>query len=484
MNRRTFLTLASAVAASATLQACAPAAQRFPNAPHPLNFATPPPRHLAHFAPLSRLTFGPRLAEREYAAQIGLHAWVEEQLDYANVEDSSAEIRLRPYDAIRLSADELEGWHKPDAIKQFKTATLLSRIYSRRQLYENMVEFWTDHFNISIRKNSVWSLKIVDQRDVIRKHALGNFRDLLHASAKSPAMLLYLDNQANHRDAPNENYAREVMELHTLGVNGGYTQNDVMELARCLTGWSIKEHFWYGQFSFNPDHHDDQPKTVLGRKIAPAGIHEAESVLDQLASHPSTARHIVTKLIRRFICDDPERDSAELLNTATQTFLDTQGDIKAVLKMVLHNGLIDRQTPLPPKFKRPTHFLIGSLRMTNTQTNANAALSRLQADMGQTDYEWPTPDGPPDYTAAWRNNLFPRWKFALDLALDKLPKTTIGLAPLITQAPDPQSLLATLSNLLLGHPIPPNQLTTQQLDQLPPAIITAGLLASPAYQWK
>ncbi len=159
--------------------------------------------------------------------------------------------RLRNLDLISRKADELDGFKKEQVIAGLRQATLLRQVYSRNQLYEMMVEFWGDHFNISMEKGVGWLLKIVDDREVIRPHALGEFRELLGASAHSPSMLVYLDNQANDYQAPNENYARELLELHTLGVDGGYTQADVMELARCLTGWTVKEHFWRGELTFN-----------------------------------------------------------------------------------------------------------------------------------------------------------------------------------------------------------------------------------------
>src|SRR6185295_10677947 len=166
-------------------------------------------------------------------------------------------------------------------------------------------------FNIFIEKNNCFYLKTVDDRQVTRKNALGSFRDLIWASAHSPAMMVYLDNQANHKGAPNENYARELMELHTLGVDGGYTQQDVMELARCLTGWNVKEHFWLGDFVFTADLHDTGIKNVLGMTIPSAGIKEAEQVIGTLVTHPSTARFISTKLVRRFIADDPPQQIIE-----------------------------------------------------------------------------------------------------------------------------------------------------------------------------
>ena len=219
---------------------------------------------------------------------------------------------------------------------ELRQATLMRQLYSKRQLYEIMVEFWSDHFNIFIEKGNGFYLKTVDDREVIRKHALGSFRDLVWASAHSPAMMIYLDNQANEKSHPNENYARELMELHTLGVDGGYTQKDVMELARCLTGWNVKEHFWLGDFVFKEDLHDTGEKNVLGLSIQPSGIKEAEQVIEMLVTHPSTAKFISTKLARRFIADDPPQ---ELIEKAAQTFLDTKGDIKSVLRVILLDGL-------------------------------------------------------------------------------------------------------------------------------------------------
>ena len=481
MNRRAFLQIATTVAASATLQACAPIADRLPSAPAPLPNLQFNIHHLP-FTILSRLTYGPRPTDLPTATEIGPHAWVEQQLDYANIPDQDAALRLRPYDLLHQTADQLDGQDPTDIIQQMQAATLLRRTYSTRQLYEIMVEFWTDHFNISMRKDDVWMLKPTDEREVIRKHALGNFRDLLHASAKSPAMLIYLDNQANVKDAPNENYAREVMELHSLGVDGGYTQQDVQELARCFTGWTVKENWWMGDFTFNPDTHDDNPKTVLGTHIAPNGIYEAEAVLDVLASHPSTAHHIATKLVRRFITDHPQRDEPGLVNAVARTFLQTDGDIKAVLKMVLHDGLIDRSAPLPRKFKRPAHFVVSALRLTHARTAAPTALLRAQAAMGQADYEWPTPDGPPDVADAWQRNLLPRWKFALSLMLGEFGRTQHNLETILNSDPSP---LNTLSTLLLNQPYPNQHIATQlAATNAPPTAIAAGLIASPAFQWR
>jgi uncharacterized protein (DUF1800 family) len=368
-------------------------------------------------------------------------------------------------------------------------------VYSQRQLYERMVEFWADHFNISVNKGDCWFLKTVDDREVIRAHTLGNFRDLLWASAHSPAMLVYLDNQANHRDAPNENYARELMELHTLGVNGGYTQADVMELARCLTGWTVKEHFRRGDFTFDAGRHDEGTKTVLGLVIEPASQREAEHVLDHLATHPSTARHIAKKLVRRFIEDHPESGSAGLVQRAADTFLQTQGDIRAVLRTILLDGLMRHKDHLPPKFKRPVDFVTSALRMLNAETDGGDALREYLALLGQPTFEWPTPDGPPDEAGDWSGNLMPRWKFALALPRNEIPGTRVDIANLVQAAGagTPVKILNQLSVLLLGTPLPAasRDALMKALDSAGarddtslPAIFAAGLMASPAFQWR
>src|SRR6185436_1372811 len=234
-SRREFLRLAGLVAAGATVSACTSVYDKIAGDPKPLTRW--PEATGNNFRLLSRLTFGPRAEERQRVAEIGAPAWIEEQLAYESLPDHALNVRLQKFETLTMSATEIADWsgelfddqNQDWAPTELRQAALLRQVYSQRQLYEVMVEFWTDHFNISTAKGDGWFLKTVDDREVIRKHALGKFRDLLWASAHSPAMLVYLDNQVNQKGAPNENYAREVMELHTLGVNGGYTQQDVME---------------------------------------------------------------------------------------------------------------------------------------------------------------------------------------------------------------------------------------------------------------
>ena len=358
LSRRDFLKLASLVTASAALSSCAPAlayrklAGDLPTVPWT---ALP----AADFLALNRITFGARVEERARFVEIGLQAYIEEQLDFETINDFACDLQLSTFKTLKMQANELEGisnqlfdgYDREKAPNELRQATFLRQLYSKRQLYEVMVEFWSDHFNIFMDKEKEFFLKTVDDREVIRKHALGNFRDLVWASAHSPAMMIYLDNQANEKSHPNENYARELMELHTLGVDGGYTQKDVMELARCLTGWNVKEHFWLGDFVFKEDLHDTGDKNILGLSIQPSGQAEAEQVIEMLVMHPSTAKFICTKLTRRFIADDPP---TQLIEKAAQTFLDTNGDIKSALRVILLDGLPLAQ----PKYKRPVNFLL------------------------------------------------------------------------------------------------------------------------------
>jgi uncharacterized protein (DUF1800 family) len=363
---------------------------------------------------------------------------------------------------------------------------LIRQLYSKRQLYEVMVEFWSDHFNIYIEKGNGFFLKTVDDREVIRKHALGSFRDLVWASAHSPAMMIYLDNQANEKSHPNENYARELMELHTLGVDGGYSQEDVMELARCLTGWNVKDHFWLGDFVFKEELHDTGVKHVLGLSIQPSGMQEAEQVIEMLAVHPSTAKFICTKLARRFIADEPPQ---QLIEKAAQIFLDTKGDIKSVLRVILLEGLPFAQ----PKYKRPANFMLSALRMLNVETDGVAPQEHLLR-MGQSYFSWPTPDGYPDHSEAWQGNLMPRWQFAFELIRNEIDNTKHDLRSLldVSSTGNLQEDVDSLAALLLGAPLERaardglihSVRSAGASEEETLQIVAAGLIASPAFQWR
>ncbi len=492
LQRRSFLKLAAIAAAGATASACSPVYARLAR-PSGSSGAWIPDQE-RHFRVLSRLTFGPTLAERAEVAEIGMDSWIEAQLDPESLEDPG-QWRIRGLDVLGLDADALVGWERQEVRDQLARGTLLRQVYSRRQLYELMVAFWTDHFNISVEKGDCWFLKVVDDREVVRRHALGNFRDLLWASAHSPAMLVYLDNQANHKDAPNENYAREVMELHTVGVDGGYTQRDVEELARCFTGWTVKEHFWRGQFAFDPDIHDPGPKEVVGLRIEPAGQAEAERVLDHLALHPSTARYLATKLVRRFVTDEPETHALELIDSAASVYLTTGGEIRPLVKHILEAAVLPAASAFRPKLKRPAEFVVSALRMLETETDCGSPTQQPLAQMGQPPFGWPTPDGPPDVAAAWSGALLPRWQFALNLSRNELPGTRIHLETLVeaSGAQTSAEALRQTSRLLLGTSLPLEserrfQAAVLEVGELSlidaAAVVAAGLVASPAFQWR
>lgn len=493
LNRRQFLQLAGLGTAGAALSSCAPLYTQLAGGPATLE-SWPTWRDEPDYPRLRRLTFGPTLAERTAVIEMGLAGWLEEQLAYEQPDDRTANIRLRPYDLVAQDADYLLIWEAAEVQQQFKQATFLRRVYSRRQIYEMMVHFWTDHFNIAITKDNTWALKPVDDRLVIRPHALGNFGNLLHASATSPAMLTYLDNQVNVRAWPNENYAREVMELHTLGVDGGYTQQDVMELARMFTGWSVKTHGWWGDFTYDDTLHDPAAKQWLGQTVAPAGQAEAEAALTTLATHPQTGRFLAAKLVRRFLTDQPERDAHDLVEKTAVAFTRTQGDIRAMLRVVLLDGLAGWSGPLPLKFKRPIDFVTSAIRQLPVETDGGPPLQAELATMGQADFEWPTPDGPPDVAEVWLRNLLPRWRFAARLAGNEYAGTSWHLPPeLLAELAQPGVLLDRLSGLLLGGVLPNVDrqvllaaLAPAQNDDLALAApsLVAGLLAAPVFQWR
>ena len=491
LSRRDFLKLASLVTASAALSSCAPMYRRLAGGLPAIPWTSLGGRD---FLMLNRLTFGPRVEERARFTEIGLQPWIEEQLDFESIDDFDCNLLLQPFKSLNMDANELEGisnglfddYDRETIPNELRQATLIRQVYSRRQLYELMVEFWSDHFNIYVEKGNCFYLKTVDDREVIRKHALGSFRDLVWASAHSPAMMVYLDNQANEKGAPNENYARELMELHTLGVDGGYTQQDVMELARCLTGWTVKEHFWLGDFVFDQDLHDPGTKQVLGMTIPNSGIKEAEQVIEILVKHPSTARFIATKLARRFIADEPP---PELIEKAAQTFLNTNGDVKSVLHTILLDGLPLAQ----PKYKRPANFVLSALRMLNAEIDG-AGVQEYLLRMGQSYFNWPTPDGYPDRSDAWQGNLMPRWQFAFEYIRNEIPGTKHNLKVLmdVSLSDNLNGDVDAVAALLLGAPIASTSrdelidsvLSAGATEEETLQIVTAGLLASPAFQWR
>jgi len=425
---------------------------------------------------LNRLAFGPAPGDLERVARMGAPAWIAEQMQPERLAlptflaDQLASLRLpgqtqrelvRQYrDAARAAkearqsetagADGRKGATEQGAERRQEIARvyveageerLLQALHSPRQLQEVLVDFWFNHFNVFQGKGLDRVLTENYEREAIRPFVLGRFRTMLGATAKHPAMLVYLDNAQSA--APgfqsrgggkttglNENYARELMELHTLGVDGGYTQQDVTELARILTGWTIApermgRRFAQGMngngdslFVFDARRHDNGTKTWLGHAVPPRGQLEGEQALDVLARHPSTARHIAFKLARRFVADEP---APALVDRLARRFLDSDGDLRAVLQSLVDSP--EFLDPRPAKFKTPYQYVLSAVRATGIATTNVKPLIATLAQLGQPLYGCQTPDGWHDTEADWLNPnaITQRVNFATALASGKLP---------------------------------------------------------------
>ena len=352
----------------------------------------------------------------------------------------------------RNFARTIEGVNRPGLIvMQMQAGKLIRAIHSQRQLEEVMVDFWLNHFNVYARKGGPMPVLLPSyERDVIRPHALGTFRDLLGATAKAPAMLFYLDNfQSFSPDSfigkrrnrgLNENYARELMELHTLGVDGGYTQQDVIEVANVFTGWTFsgggrdmarmaRRRFGpqMGEpvvsksgFVFLPPAHAPGDKTVLGHRIPQGGIDEGERVLDILASHPSTARFLAAKLVRRFVADEPP---ASLVDQVARTYQKTGGDIRAMLRTIFYSPEFWSGEAFRSKTKKPLELFAGAVRALDGDFTPTPMAILAMERMGEPLYLCQPPTGYPDIGEEWLNTgtLLYRWKFALGVASGKMP---------------------------------------------------------------
>jgi uncharacterized protein (DUF1800 family) len=356
-------------------------------------------------------------------------------------------------------------------IAELTAQKIVRAVYSDRQLEGVLTDFWFNHFNVFAGKGQTRIYLTEYEREAIRPHVLSHFRELLEATAKSPAMLFYLDNArsadpsfaklaesrleyveargmrgtAGHKGlkaAPdqidqvrkniptgiNENYARELMELHTLGVDGGYTQQDVVNVARALTGWTIAgpRRPDAGQFVFNPRMHDRGEKVVLGHRIkAGGGIEDGEQVLDILASHPSTARFISTALARRFVADQPP---AALVERAAETFRRTNGDLREVMRTILTSPEFFAPEAYRAKVKTPFEFVVSALRATEADVQQPFPLERTLQQLGMPLYFCQPPTGYKDTAEAWVNSgaLIGRMNFALALAANTYRGVVLG----------------------------------------------------------
>jgi uncharacterized protein (DUF1800 family) len=605
---------------------------------------------------LNRLAFGPRPGDVAAVRRMGLDRWIDRQLSPETIDDSAAQSKLARLTSLSLSLEALDATLKDDRMQQkaFKAqqkaekqslaanttaasspavpnaggptamernpameppkpvrpipasiealgelddAKLLLACESQRQLQEVLVDFWTNHFNLDVKKGPVRVFKIADERDVIRPHVFGKFRDLLEASAQSPAMLYYLDNASSTRDfsdpstAPpalqrrmprgnayrplsfrprfgfgrnrmaavrmaqrqgfgsnvnpaqtpafqannaatqvaagangkkragglNENYARELMELHTLGVDGGYTQKDVQEVARCFTGWSIDRQT--GTFRFYPARHDYGAKIVLGHPIpAGGGIQDGETVLDILAAHPSTAHFIARKLCQRLVSDSPP---AALVNRAAQTFLNTGGDLRAVVRTIVTSPEFDSPAAYRSKIKSPFEYAVSAVRAlggTIDVPDPNDSLSRLRlvadgasstarsqnarygkrvktslaqavAAMGEPLYSHEAPTGYPEDSREWLStgSLLARFNFAMALANGQVAEVETAPSTLLQDVSlhDPQAVVNALSRAMLGTDLSATTraaIAKQESASADPVKVAGLILGSPEFQ--
>ncbi|MFY8003194.1 MAG: DUF1800 domain-containing protein, partial [Chitinophagaceae bacterium] len=493
----------------------------------------------------------------------GIFNWLQQQLT-GNLPEDALEEKLKSYDALKMSNAQIlatfprpgkllkmaeeDGYLKrkdidneqerrrllasylqskglrpqQELLRQFVNGKILRATYASNQLKEVMTDFWFNHFNISATKNEAAPYIPNYERDVIRPNALSNFPSLLLATAKSPAMLTYLDNflsagenqQINQKIAGNsgfflqkngsqqerealrkmqrnkglnENYAREIMELHTLGVDGGYTQKDVTEAARVLTGWTIfptkdepagkqintvfnrfseeQLNKWgfvrEGDFLFAANRHDDGPKQVMNLQFdAGGGINEGITLINYLANHQNTAQFICKKIAVRFVSDSP---SVQLVTTLAQTFTQTKGNVTAVLWKLVEQK--EFWQSFRQKTKSPFELIISSLRALNASINAPFPLYNWSTKMGQKIYNYQAPTGFPDQGQYWINTgaLLNRMNFGITISANKIPGVTANLAA-INNYHEPESneeALKTYFNLLL--PERNNQKAIQQL---------------------
>lgn len=437
-----------------------------------MNMALTQEQKIVHL--LNRISFGATQEEIEKVNRTGMAAFLEEQFHPERIPDPLVEEKLKGLKTVQLSSRELfELYPPPNQVKrqgamtssrmegpryvilELQQARLLRAVYSQKQLYEVMVDFWTNHFNVFAAKGADRWLVTSYDRDTIRPHALGRFRELLLATAQSPAMLFYLDNwlsaspdgptrqvrpntKPGARQGINENYARELLELHTLGVDGGYTQKDVEEVARCFTGWTMRRPRGEAEFRFEPRMHDRGEKLVLGAKIpAGGGIEDGVKVIDLLARHPATARFIATKLARRFVVDDPP---LSLVKQAAEVFRQSDGDIKAVVRAIVTAPDFYSPQTVSAKVKKPLEFVASALRAVGAETDAGAPLLRYLNRMGEPPFLSQPPTGYPDTGAFWisPDALLTRMNFAVDLAANRIPgtKTNREVDPLVLAGPE------------------------------------------------
>ena len=529
MDRWTIAPLGAAIAAIAIFCVAAAALDAAPIA------ADRRPIHV-----LNRLALGSRPGDIERVRQMGVERYIQQQLHPESIPVPAAlAAQLDALDTLRMTPVQLfiryrpfQPGRKPDpaqvkearqrgriAIEQAAAARMARAIEDPRQLQQVMVDFWFNHFNVFAGKGLDYLWTGAFEQEAIRPYAMGRFRDLLGATASHPAMLFYLDNWLNTGPGTpgargkfqglNENYARELMELHTLGVNGGYTQRDVIELARIFTGWGLvnrggarRTGLWrwlresagagFGGgsgFYFDAARHDFGTKVFLGHAIEGSGMAEGEQALDILARSPATARHISYQLAQYFVADDPP---PALVRRLSAIFMDSGGDIRTVLDGLFHSPEFWDERYYGNRFKTPYQFVISAVRATGSNPVNFRPLLGAMAQMGQPLYRCQTPDGYQYTQAAWLNPdaMMHRLSFATALGNGRLPLetpmpdpnpedavTSAAAAPLRSPAmppPDPYELAATSGNRFTHQ-------TATTVRESPPQLRAALILGSPEF---
>ena len=442
-----------------------------------------------------------------------LREFNEMQRDRRQAKREAGDSATRPMRQMRQNDPDLQqvALTRRRVMGELQSSRVARAVGSNRQLEEVMTDFWLNHFNIYAQKGPPQAYYLAEyESDVIRPHALGKFRDLLESVAKSPAMLFYLDNarsmadstrprlstysrpdaaarvlarrgrvlqggRPRNRDIPlmdpavnqqmrqrlnqlrngglNENYGRELLELHTLGVDGGYTQQDVINVARALTGWTIRQPAAGGGFIFRPEMHDAGEKIVLGHKLkANRGIDDGEDVLDIVSRHPSTAKYIATKLARRFISDNPPQ---AVIDRAAQVFMKTDGDIREVVRTIITSNEFYSQQAFRSKVKSPFEVVVSAMRAMNAAPDSTPRTAQMIAYLGQPIYGHQAPNGWPETGDAWMNTgaILNRINFGMAAAANRVPGANVRAIPgvdSLSSAPRQKQVDAVISALLGG----------------------------------
>jgi uncharacterized protein (DUF1800 family) len=454
---------------------------------------------------LNRLGFGPRPGDVEHVLQTGVDAWIAQQLNPEGIADAAVDQRLKTYATLQMSnRDIVQKYYAPIAeirreakgdeamlkelrekipydqrpqrvVEELVAQRIVRAADSDRQLNEVMVDFWINHFNVFAGKGLDRFLLTSYERDVVRPRVWGKFEDLLMATAKSPAMLFYLDNARSANGKLNENYAREIMELHTLGVDGGYTQKDVTELARVLTGWSIAMPREGGGFVFRKRMHDSGAKVVLGIRFpAGGGIEEGERMIHILAHHPSTAHHIALQLCQRLVSDDPPK---ALVDRVAKTFLATDGDLRKTVKAVIDSREFWDPSVYRAKVKAPFEYVVSAIRAVGAHVDDPRPVARALQQIGEPLYGAQPPTGYSDKAEAWVNTgaLMNRLNFALALAGNTLPGVRSDVASLV-----PEPSVDNLAVALTGGKL--TEETRKTITDPQPRAIAGLILGSPEFQ--